>query len=222
MLSYIRQYDDATRLPLMTEILMVCTANACRSVMAGALLARQLAAAGRPEAVSVRTAGLLRDGDPPPAGVTSAMAALGIDVSGHRSQVVTGPGLAAADLVVTMAREQLRQLVVALPEVWPRAFTLKEILRRGATLGPRPSAEPLAGWLARAHAGRDRVALLGDSPGDDVADPTGGPPEAYAATAALLARLVADLAALCWPARPSPPPDCSAPDTPRVFPGRDG
>ena len=52
--------------------------------------------------------------------------------------------------------------------------------------------------MARLHAGRERTALLGDSPGDDVPDPMGGPPQAYLTTAALLDQLIGHLAELCW------------------------
>jgi hypothetical protein len=43
--------------------------------------------------------------------------------------------------------------------------------------------------------------LLGDADVDDVADPMGGAPEVYQATAALLGELVDRLVTLAWPAR---------------------
>lgn len=174
---------------------MVCTANRCRSVMAEALLARGLAASG--VAGSVRSAGLLREGDPPPPEVISAMAAYGLDVADHRSSVLRPGAVADARLVLGMAREHVRHVVVADPAVWPRAFTLKELIRRGHEIGPGRPTESLACWLARVHTGRDRRRLLGDSPADDVADPIGGPREAYADTAAQLDHLVARLIELC-------------------------
>jgi protein-tyrosine-phosphatase len=207
----------------MTEILMLCTANRCRSVMAGALLTRHLAAAGQAEAVHLHTAGLLRDGDAPPAEVISLMADYGIDVSGHRSRIVTSGDLLAADLTLTMTRDQVRRVAVTVPAVWRRSFTVKELIRRGASSGARLAGEPLASWLDRAQAGRDRAALLGESAEDDIADPFGGPPSGYAATAALLDRLLAGLAGLCWPG-PSltvpgflPPGGVNIAGVPRVF-----
>jgi protein-tyrosine phosphatase len=179
-----------------TDILVLCTANMCRSPMAQALLARELAAAGA--AGSVRSAGLLRDGEQPPPEVISAMAAYRLDVSAHRSHVVKAADLSAADLVLAMARAQVRHAVITAPEAWPRAFTLKELVRRGQQVGPRPPGQPVASWLARIHDGRDRSALLGDSQADDVADPIGGPPQAYAATAGLLDQLISRLVELCW------------------------
>jgi len=182
--------------PGQANVMVVCTANICRSAMAGALLARQLDARG--VVASVRSAGMLREGDPSPSEVISAMAVYGIDAGSHRSRVVGAGDLAAADLVLAMARDHLRRAVVALPEAWPRAFTLRELVRRGERIGPRGPGEKLAGWLARAHADRERWRLLGQSDEDDVADPTGGPPQAYADTAKLLDRLTRRLAELAW------------------------
>ena len=111
---------------------------------------------------------------------------------------MTAADLRGSDLVLGMSRAHVRHAVVIVPEIWPRAFTLKELLRRGLETGPRAPGERMADWLARVHEGRERVALLGDSPADDVADPIGGPPQAYANTAALLNDLTGGLASLCW------------------------
>ena len=181
----------------MTEILVLCTANVCRSVMAGAFLARRLAAAG--EAVRVSSAGLLRDGDPPPTEVVSVMADHGIDVSGHRSRVADSGTLVTSDLILAMSRDQVRQVAVITPSIWSRVFTLKEFVRRSEQVGIRPDGTPLAAWREQAHVGRDRMALLGDSPEDDIADPFGGPLEAYVSAAALIEVLVGRLVGLCWP-----------------------
>ena len=158
-------------------VLVLCTANRCRSVMSEALLARKIAEFGM--FVPVRSAGLVGGGEPAPPEVISTMAAYGLDVSHHRSHLVTAPDLREAGLVLAMAREHVRHAVVTEPAVWPHVFTLKELARRGDQVGPRMPAEPLAGWLARVHDGRARAALLGDSADDDVADPFGGPPDAY-------------------------------------------
>ena len=181
----------------MTGILLVCTANACRSVMAQALLSARLAARG--VAVPVASAGLLGDGRPPPPEVVSVMAARGLDVTGHRSRAVTADDLAAADLILGLTREHVRHAAVLRPEAWPRAFTIRELLRRGRQAGPRAPGEPLGHWLTRAADGRRRADLLGSHPADDVADPAGGPLREYRATADTLERLARDLVELGWP-----------------------
>ena len=178
------------------SILVLCSANQCRSPMAAALLNRRLGAFG--SRVAVRSAGLLQEGEPPSPGAISALVPYGLDISGHRSHGVTVADLTWADLVLGMAREHVRHAVVTAPDTWPRAFTLKELVRRGEEIGPAKPGEPLTEWLDRVHEGRERAALLGDSPVDDVADPMGGPPRAYADTAALLDELAGRLAGLCW------------------------
>ena len=179
----------------MTAILVLCTANVCRSVMAQALLSARLAE--RPARVSVASAGLLAGGQPPPAEVVTVMAARGIDISGHVSRRVTAVDLAAADLVLCMAREHARHASVLLPECWPRTFTLSELLRRRQQAGARAPGEELGDWLARAGRDRSRNDLLGGGPVDDVPDPYGGPLAGYQATARLLDRLTHDLVAHC-------------------------
>ena len=134
----------------------------------------------------------------PPIDMISVMAGYGLDVTSHRSRVVTSEDLADAGLVLAMTREHVRWIVVRAPDAWPRTFTLKELVRRGEEAGPRPPGESLAAWLRRVHDGRERRALLGECSSDDVADPIGGPPQAYAATAALLAELANRLVALGW------------------------
>ena len=147
----------------------------------------------------MHSAGTLLDGQPAAPEAVSAMTERGLNISAHRSRLVGASDLAAADLTLAMARAHLRHAVVAAQEVWPRAFTLKELVRRGEQIGPRSPGTELADWLAAAHEGRDRASLLGDSADDDVADPVGGPPHAYAQTADLLSLLKERLADLCWP-----------------------
>jgi protein-tyrosine phosphatase len=177
-------------------IVVLCTANVCRSPMAAALLARRLAALG--VTVPVRSAGMIGGGDPPHPEVVSVMTSYGIEIASHRSRMICEADLAPASLVLAMARDHLRHAAIMEPGAWPRAFTLKELIRRGERIGPRPPGEPFSRWLSRAHAGRERISLLGDSPDDDVVDPAGGPMEAYADTADLLDRLVTRLAELGW------------------------
>jgi protein-tyrosine phosphatase len=178
------------------EVLVVCTANICRSPMAGALLSQRLARSGLN--ATVRSAGMLGDGNPPCPEVVAVMADYGLDVSAHRSRQMTAEDLERADLILAMARENLRYAAVTAPPTWPQSFTLRELVRRGMAIGPRSRGESMASWLSRAHEGRERAALLGDSPEDDVADPAGRSQRAYAETAAVLSELIDRLVALCW------------------------
>jgi protein-tyrosine phosphatase len=179
-----------------SDIVVLCTANVCRSPMAAALLAWRLSGLG--VMVPVRSAGMIGGGDPPFPEVISVMAWYGIEIASHRSSIACAADLAHASLVLAMARDSLRYAVTTEPGAWPRTFTLKEIVRRGERIGPRPPGEPFADWLSRAHAGRERASLLGDSAEDDVADPAGGSLRIYGDTARLLDRLVSRLTELGW------------------------
>ena len=136
-----------------SAVLLLCTANVCRSVMAQAMLSARLAARG--VTAGVGSAGLLAGDRRPPPEVISVMAARGIDVSRHRSRVVTAEDLAAADLILGLAREHVRHAAVLLPAAWPRAFTLRELVRRGQQAGSARPGEPLGHWLDRAADGRE-------------------------------------------------------------------
>ena len=143
----------------------------------------------------VASAGLLRSGQPASAHGVDILRERGLDMTTHRSRAMTREILSSADLLLGMAREHVREAVVTDPSLWPRTFTLKELVRKGEAAGPRQAGEPLASWLARAGQGRRVADLTGSSPEDDITDPIGGPRPAYERLAleldGLLDRLVA-------------------------------
>lgn len=180
------------------RLLVVCTANQCRSPMGEALFRRALAARGVPAVVA--SAGSMRGGVVASAGSVRAMARRGLDLSAHRSRQLDGALVGGADLVVTMGRRHAREVVVLHPPAWPHTFTLRELVRRATAVGPRRPGQTLAGWLEVVGHGRVRSALLAEDPADDIADPIGGPESAYEATAVILDDLVDRAVALAFPA----------------------
>ena len=184
------------------DVLVLCTGNICRSPMAEAFLGDQLRRRGID--ARVHSAGLLYDGEPATDHGQSVLRDLGLDLSGHRSRIMDGELLSRADLVLGMARLHIREAVVRVPSIWPRAFTLKELVRRGADAGSRAPDQPLGEWLAKCHAGRTHSDLLGDSRADDVADPIGSSRANYARTAAELHDLIDRLVGLAFPPDPTP------------------
>jgi protein-tyrosine-phosphatase len=165
--------------------------------MAASLLTARLAARGLP--ATVRSAGWLRAGDPVPPEVGEALARLGIAPPVGSSRVVEPAELAAADLVLGMEREHVRKAVALDPDVWPKTFTLKELVRRAGTEPPRRPDEPLADWLARLHRGRTPTSMMGAARDDDVDDPFGRRAKAYVRTVEELDDLVERLIAAAWP-----------------------
>lgn len=174
----------------MRTVLVVCTANQCRSPMAQALLQRRL------PGLAVRSAGSISEGVPPSGGSVRAMALRGLDIDGHRSRRLTRDEVGTTDLVVGLARAHLREVVAIDPPAFRRTFTLREVVRRGEA-GARPATYER--WLDALNDGRRAAGLLGDHPDDDVADPMGRPDYEYEATATILDDLVERLAVLLEP-----------------------
>jgi len=167
--------------------------------MAAALLAGRLADAL--EISTVTSAGLGPSGLRVPDEVVDVMAARGIDLTGHRSTTLTRPMVETADLVVGMSLRHVQEAVLLEPSAWKRTFRLKELVQRGEFVGPRLPGQGMDGWVRAAQGDRTRAALAHRSPADDVADPYGGPPEGYEATAAELEDLTGRLATLLVAAR---------------------
>jgi protein-tyrosine phosphatase len=178
--------------------LFVCTGNLCRSPIAAALLSARLA--DRDDGTTVESAGFVAEGVPSPREVIDVMWAVGLDISGHRSRLVTSARLRDAQLIIGMTRQHLVDLTVMAPTQWGRSFTLAELLRRGETVGARGRDEPLADWVRRVHAGRTRLAVLALPVAEDVPDPMGGRLTAYQRARDELSALIDRLAGLLTPA----------------------
>ncbi len=163
----------------MTELLVLCTGNAARSVMAGFMLDHLKA--GRPADLHVVTAGTHSvDGQPMSMRTRAALrsipelsdAALG----GHRSRQVHEDDLDRAELVVVMESDHVRFIRRNFPRAAGRTATIRR-LSRDLPPGPPPldrrvAALELGGAPLRAE--------------DDVIDPAGGDENAYVTCAAEL------------------------------------
>ena len=136
--------------------------------------------------VEVSSAGALAGGAPATEHAVTVCADRGIDISSHVSRRLERPMLDDADLVIAMTREHLREAVVGSPTVFPRTFTLRELVRR---IDARPNAT-----LGELHEGRQIRDYISGDPADDVADPIGQPLARYEETAweldGLLTRVV--------------------------------
>jgi protein-tyrosine-phosphatase len=161
-------------------ILMLCTGNAARSVMAGVMLE----AHGAP--VRIITAGThVVENQPTSRRTRDALTALSLDASAHRSRQLNDTDLDAADLIIAMAAEHVLYVRRRHPQASDRTATLSWLARHLAP-GPRPLAARVA-ELALADVD---PALQGD-----VDDPAGGEQDVYSACAVQLSELVAQLGA---------------------------
>ncbi len=153
-----------------TSILLVCRANLCRSPSAEVMLSRALAGAGVDASVS--SAGLeVVEGQVAPEDFVEIALVRGIDLRAHRPTSFSNDVAERTGLVLAMTRGLLRTMVLSAPSIWPRSFTLLEVVRRGTSTTPPVEGESMAGWLNRVHASRDRAELTSLDPIDDLRDP---------------------------------------------------
>ncbi|HEY2814957.1 MAG TPA: hypothetical protein VGJ03_15935 [Acidimicrobiales bacterium] len=178
-------------------MLVLCTGNICRSPMAEGLLRRRLSERG--VVATVASAGLSLVDRPATPDAVAAASAYGVDISPHRSRIMSAALVRDADLIVAMERLHAREVFMLDRTAAERCFTLKELVRRGTAIGPRPADEPLAAWLRRAAAARRPAELMGASVDDDVADPYQRARVNYDRCIDEIDGLVTRLVDLAWP-----------------------
>lgn len=91
-------------------LLVLCYGNICRSPYAAARL-RQVFGGGDDASFTVESAGFILPGRESPEIARSVARRRGIDLAGHRSQVVDGAMLERADAVLVMTPGQRRQVL---------------------------------------------------------------------------------------------------------------
>ena len=123
------------------RLLVICTANICRSPVVEALLRKKLEARGLEWQVS--SSGLLGvEGWAPAAESTALMAAEGIDISAHRSSAATPEMLEQSALVLCMERAHVANLCALHPPAKGRIHRLAEMAGE-----PRDISDPYGGPL---------------------------------------------------------------------------
>jgi len=181
------------------RLLFVCTANRIRSPFAAALATKLAAEHSLP--VEIGSAGLTSDGEPAAESMIHAATPFGVDLSTHRSQLVTVEMLSWADLVVTMTGRHVLAIVTMDTGARTRTLTLGEWAAAVHIDDPAPewaatsssSATPawtpdvIARW-AQLVTDRPVDALLSRS--TDVADPVGRSDRQFRRTAQEIDRLL--------------------------------
>ena len=102
-----RALNALRRRPRFGSLLVVCRGNVCRSPFAAALL-RRLSR----NQVQVDSVGFTAPGRPPPPEAVTAAARHGVDLSVHRSQLVTAEAARAADLIDVMDLTQRHEICI--------------------------------------------------------------------------------------------------------------
>lgn len=100
-------------------ILFICYGNICRSSYAAHSANRRLTERLR-ERIQIQSAGYYGTDRPAPDNAVAAAASLGVDLRPHRSQLLTGELVAAADLVIGMEQAHGDQLVEKFGKAAPR------------------------------------------------------------------------------------------------------
>lgn len=179
------------------RVLVVCTANICRSPAAASYLRAHAAERGLD--LEVSSAGFLYDHEPASETMAKVMGERGFDLSEHRSRIVDCAMVEAADLVVTMERRHGRELA---SQCGPAGvFTLRGALRALRAVDV-DVIEPLD-RLEAAETGRLAGDLLG-SGDDEVPDPFGKSLRVNRRAADDLNALTAELLHLLVPAADTP------------------
>lgn len=157
----------------MSEILVVCTGNVCRSPMAEGFLRAALVerlGEAAPVVSSAGTAGW--DGAGAMEESIRSAKEHGVDIGGHLARTLRGAMLEDADLIVCMAAEHRKTIVAAMPDLASKTFTIKELVRL--------LESTRAGGSLRARIAAAAAARNGSSPrSEDVRDPLGDEIEGY-------------------------------------------
>jgi protein-tyrosine-phosphatase len=161
------------------DLLVVCTGNAARSVMAGAALE-----AAVPEARVVTAGTLVVDGQPMSWRTRAALEGVGLTVPNHRSRQAGAHDVEKADLVVALAPEHVHWVRREHPRAAAHTATLHRLVR-DLPIDPRPLTERIAGMGLAA-------VQLGDW--EEVVDPGGGDADVFLECAREIVDLVAKLA----------------------------
>jgi protein-tyrosine-phosphatase len=161
------------------HVVTLCTGNAARSVMAGAILREHV------PGLEVTTSGThVIEGMPMSWRTRDAIEALGVPVPNHRSRQATVHELDHADLVIALACEHVAWMRRFHPAAAPRTATLKRLAR-----DLDRSNEPLAPRVERL--GLATVSL--EPVWEDVLDPAGGDVDVFHACAKEIADLLHEL-----------------------------
>ena len=115
------------------RVLFVCAGNIGRSPFAAALAERSLR-----NGQEIRSAGFARPGRRSPAEAVAAAAGWQVDLSGHRSQVVSGAVVRESDAIFVFDYRNYSDMVRRFPEAWDRVLPFGALDPGGPLFLPDP------------------------------------------------------------------------------------
>lgn len=141
----------------MKNILFVCTGNTCRSSMAEALFLYLLKNQSIEDKYKVQSAGVSVYMEMPASkNAIDAMSDIKIDISSHRSKMITKDMIEAADLILTMTKAHKDAIVQSVFSASTKTFTLKEFTKIEENLD---ILDPYGGSLDIYRECRDEILL---------------------------------------------------------------
>lgn len=109
------------------KILLVCTGNSCRSVMAAGFLKEMLKDKGDFDIITAGTAAIR--GLPPTVEAVQVMSEQAIDITDHRSSPLSPELINEVDLILVMERRHKEHIARRLPDAQDKIYLLSEFGR---------------------------------------------------------------------------------------------
>ena len=113
------------------QVLVVCTANVCRSPFVAALLQQRIQHAGLEDAVCIESAGVhAQPGRPVDPTIVAMLDEMGVELAEKQAMPVMESALRRADIILVMEEAQRRALFYRLPDALSKVFLLSELAHR--------------------------------------------------------------------------------------------
>ena len=161
------------------NVLVVCTANHCRSPIAEQLLSAAAAEQfGESTAWNISSAGTDVDRIRPlHKFAEEVLRERGVLIPGHRAVQVTRDQIMEADLILAAARQHRAAVVTIAPPALGRTFTIRQFARLVDQIEPITSTDPVELGLQLVDDAKFARGMMQPVPveQDDVADPMGRP-----------------------------------------------